>query len=104
MKAGARDRKSILSQKFRNTNGSAKSVSPRPATALRFIHGTKGNPKMKSQYMQMKLFLAVCEHSELEKQFKTMNRHSPEFRKLLKRYDDLRQEIHSIYAKTATDD
>ena len=77
------------------------SVLPRPATALRFIHGMKGNPKMKSQYMQMKLFLAACEHSEVEKQFRTTNRHSPEFRKLLKRYDDLLQEIVTIYEKTA---
>jgi hypothetical protein len=55
---------------------------------------------MKSQYMQMKLFLAATEHSEIEKRFAAVPRKSAEFWRLFKRYDDLGEEIQSIYRRT----
>ena len=59
---------------------------------------------MKSNYMQMKLFLAATEHSEVEGRIRKVPRLSQEFWKLFKRRDDLSDEIQSIYrkAKVAT--
>ena len=59
---------------------------------------------MKSQYMQMKLFLAATEQSELEGRIRKVPRLSQEFWMLFKRRDDLSDEIQSIYrkAKVAT--
>lgn len=55
---------------------------------------------MKSHYMQMQLFLAVTEHSEVEIRLRRVPRFSPVFWTLAKRCDDLSQEIESIYRKT----
>jgi hypothetical protein len=55
---------------------------------------------MKSQYMQIKLFLAAIELSDVQGRIRKVSRRSAEFRELIKRNDDLSEEIQSIYLKT----